>query len=271
MNMRFENSRPLIQVEEASVSFDTGESKVHALDSISIDIYEHEFISVIGPSGCGKSTFLNLIGGLLTPTHGQILFEGIPLADRSQKGRLGYVFQEAVLLPWRSVIDNLLLSIEVLGEKRNDHRKKARELLDLVGLAEFEQASPDQLSGGMKQRACIARALIFNPSILLMDEPFGALDEITRVRMNEELQDIWLKTEKTIIFITHSVNEAAFLSDRVAVMSSRPGQIVATIDIPFSRPRTIDLLSEPQFIEITKELREHLYSNFSEDGSGETF
>jgi len=256
---------PLIIIQDVSVVFGTDTSAVHALERVSMDIYEREFISIIGPSGCGKSTFLNLLGGLIDTTSGRLLFQGKPLSHLNQKGRLGYVFQEAVLLPWRNVIDNLLLSIEVLGKNRNNYRKRARELLELVGLKEFEHASPDQLSGGMKQRACIARALIFDPSILLMDEPFGALDEITRTRMNIELQDIWLETEKTIVFVTHSVQEAAFLSDRVAVMSSRPGRIIATVEIPFQRPRSIDLLSEPRFLKITSELRNHLYGSFDEE------
>ncbi|MBW1999364.1 MAG: ABC transporter ATP-binding protein [Deltaproteobacteria bacterium] len=255
----------MIIIQDVSVVFGTDTSAVHALERVSMDIYEREFISIIGPSGCGKSTFLNLLGGLIDTTSGRLLFQGKPLSHLNQKGRLGYVFQEAVLLPWRNVIDNLLLSIEVLGKNRNNYRKRARELLELVGLKEFEHASPDQLSGGMKQRACIARALIFDPSILLMDEPFGALDEITRTRMNIELQDIWLETEKTIVFVTHSVQEAAFLSDRVAVMSSRPGRIIATVEIPFQRPRSIDLLSEPRFLKITSELRNHLYGSFDEE------
>ncbi|MBW2000200.1 MAG: ABC transporter ATP-binding protein [Deltaproteobacteria bacterium] len=262
MVKQFDREKPLIHVDKASVVFRTGQSAVRALDELSIDIYEGEFISIIGPSGCGKSTFLNILGGLVKPVGGRILFQGKPIDYQNQRGRLGYVFQEAVLLPWRNIIDNILLSIEVLGINRNRYREKAQELLDLVGLSGFEKASPNQLSGGMKQRACIARALILDPSILLMDEPFGALDEITRTRMNEELQDIWLKTGKTVVFVTHSVNEAAFLSDRVAVMSSRPGRLIATVDIPFPRARKMDLLSDPQFIKITKQLRGDLYGSY---------
>ncbi len=252
----------LIRVDKTSVTFTNDESTVQALDRFSLDIFEKEFLTIIGPSGCGKTTFLNLLGGLIKPTGGHILFQNENNDSLNHRGKLGYVFQEAVLLPWRNVIDNVLLSIEVLGKNRNEYRDKARSLLDLVGLADFEKASPDQLSGGMKQRACIARALILDPSILLMDEPFGALDEITRTRMNQELQDIWLKTKKTVVFITHSVQEAAFLSDRVVVMSSRPGKLVATVDIDFPRPRTMELLSEKGFLDITNQLRDHLYGNY---------
>jgi NitT/TauT family transport system ATP-binding protein len=255
----------LLQMVNTSVYFGSNESAVHALDQVSIDIYEEEFISIIGPSGCGKSTLLNLLGGLIQPTQGKILLKGMPIDRRRHKGILGYVFQEAVLLPWRNIIENILLSIEVVGKNRNNYRQKARELLALVGLSDFESASPDQLSGGMKQRACIARALILDPNILLMDEPFGALDEITRTRMNEELQDIWLKTRKTIVFVTHSVQEAAFLADRVAIISHRPGRLIGMVDIPFPRPREMDLLADPEFQKIAQQLRNHLYGGYEEE------
>jgi len=268
MTLKSENNRkPLIRMIDTSVHFDSNGATVQALDGLSIEIHEREFVSVIGPSGCGKSTFLNLLGGLLQPTSGRILFDEKPFRSLDHKGKLGYVFQEAVLLPWRNIIDNILLSIEAVGKNRNAYRQRARELLELVGLADFETASPDQLSGGMKQRACIARALILDPNILLMDEPFGALDEITRTRMNEELQDIWLKTRKTVVFVTHSVQEAAFLSDAVAVMSHRPGRFIKMVDIDFPRPRKMDLLADPDFQKLSTELRHYLYDSYDGEQS----
>ena len=252
--------RPLLSVRnlEKRYASKSGE-ELQALAHISIDLADGEFVSVLGPSGCGKTTLLKILAGIVPHSGGAVLFEGKPIT-RAQRG-MGVVFQSPVLLPWSNILDNVLLPIRVLKRDLPAHRQAARSLLALVGLTGFEDKYPGELSGGMQQRVAIVRALIHDPGILLMDEPFGALDALTRERMNVELQRIWLSTGKTVFFITHSVAEAVFLSDRVLVMSARPGTIVDAVDVPFTRPRDIDLTSTAEFGALTKHLRHVLGSH----------
>jgi NitT/TauT family transport system ATP-binding protein len=225
-------------VEGISKTFRRDEVETHALADVSFTVGREEFLSIVGPSGCGKSTLLRLIAGLLAPDHGRIAIDG-----RAVDGpfpELGIVFQKPILLDWRGVLGNVMLQIELRGLKAADHLARARQLLEAVGLAEFEDRYPYELSGGMQQRAAIVRALIHDPPLLLMDEPFGALDALTREQLRIDLEELWLATRKTVLFITHSIDEAVLLSDRVLVMSPRPGQIeqVVTIDLP--RPRGLE-------------------------------
>jgi len=231
--------------------------RIHALHDISLAVGEREFVTIVGPSGCGKSTLLKLIAGLLPASAGRIAVGGkIVAAPRTD---IGIVFQNPVLLPWRTVIENVLLPAEVQGRPMAAARARARELLAMVGLAEFESKYPMELSGGMQQRAAISRALLCDPEILLMDEPFGALDAMTREQMNLDLQRIWREAGKTVVLITHSIPEAVFLGDRVIVMSPRPGRIVRVLDVPIPRPRSIDVMGEPLFGRLTGDIRKLLY------------
>ncbi len=250
-----------IRIKDICVRFSTADEQVTALEDISLDIYKEEFFSIIGPSGCGKSTLLNLIGDVLKPSSGEILFRGNSSSASNKRGKVSYVFQEPVLLPWRTLLENVRLPLEVLGLSTPEYHRRATELIRLVGLEEFESAYPRALSGGMKQRACIARALVFDPSTLLMDEPFGALDEITRTSMNLELQKIWMQTQKTVLFVTHSIQEAVFLSDRIGVMSPRPGHLNAVVPIDLPRPRSIDTISSPEFAAYMAAVRGHLHNS----------
>jgi NitT/TauT family transport system ATP-binding protein len=251
---------PLLTVRQLEKVYRTkAGDDVRALVDINIDLVDGEFVSVLGPSGCGKTTLLKILGGIVSHSAGDLLFEGKPIAMAQRV--MGVVFQSPVLLPWRTILDNVLLPIEVLGLDRERYTAKARDLLDLVGLAGFDNKFPGELSGGMQQRASIVRALVHDPGILLMDEPFGALDALTRERMNVELQKIWLANRKTVFFITHSVSEAVFLSDRVLVMSARPGRIIEELRINFPRPRSLDLMSSAEFGSITRHLRSCLGSH----------
>lgn len=221
--------------------------KFTALDQVSLKIGRGEFVALIGPSGCGKSTLLRLVAGLDQPNEGVVRIRGdLPDKFRSA-GELGIAFQEPALLPWRSVFRNVALPIEVLGRKLSDHTARIDQLIDLVGLRGFENATPGQLSGGMRQRAAIARALVTNPTLLLLDEPFGALDQILRRAMNLELQRIWMRERTTTLLVTHGIDEAVFLADRVVVMASAPGRIVEEVASPFSRPRDPALFRDPEF------------------------
>jgi len=237
---------PFIQVENVAKRYESrqGES-VNAIEEVSLDIARGEFVSLVGPSGCGKSTLLKMIGRLLPPSTGLIRYRGIPVGE--VRPRLGMVFQESLLLPWRTVLDNIVLPIEVMGLDRKAGTERALELMQMVGLRGFERKYPFELSGGMQQRASIARALVSEPELLLMDEPFGALDALTREQMAQELQEIWARTRKTVIFVTHSINEAVYLSDRVAVMSGRPSRIAEDIAISLPRPRSLDMTTDPAF------------------------
>ncbi len=241
-----------VEVSEVSRRFRTPEGEVHALDSVSFDVRAGEFLSIVGPSGCGKSTLVMLIAGLMPPTGGVITIGGL-VVDRPQTN-LGIVFQSPVLLAWRSALDNVLLQLEMRGLDAAAHRERARALLASVGLEGFENRYPYELSGGMRQRVSICRALIHDPSLLLMDEPFGALDALTRDQMALDIQRIWAKGQKTVLFITHSIIEAVFLSDRVLVMTPRPGRIDATIEVDLPRPRRLALREDARFAAYTRQI-----------------
>jgi NitT/TauT family transport system ATP-binding protein len=229
-----------------------------ALSAIDLDIRPGEFVSLIGPSGCGKSTLLRVIGDLVQPTKGSVQVNG-KSAEQARRDRdYGMVFQAPVLFDWRSVEDNVKLPLEILGKDKAWRAKRAKEMLELVELGEFTKHMPYQLSGGMQQRVAIARALSFEPRILLMDEPFGALDEMTRERMNDEVLRIWGQTGTTVVFVTHSIPEAVYLSSRVVVMSARPGRITKVVDIDLPRPRSEESRETPRYFELITEVREAL-------------
>ena len=244
---------PYIELREVEKTFPVEEGEVRALDGVSLDLARGEFVSLVGPSGCGKSTLLRILGGLSRPTGGRALVEGAEV--RAPRKDVAVVFQRPVLLPWRRVIDNVLLPVDVAGEPRSAHRERATELLRLVGLEGFATRYPGQLSGGMQQRVSICRALMRHPAILLMDEPFGALDAITREEMGVELLRIWSEVGATVLFITHSISEAVFLSDRVAVMSRRPGRVLEVLGVELPRPRTLALLDTPEFGRLAARIR----------------
>src|SRR2546422_1654277 len=248
-----EASAGAIGVSAVSKVFPTG---LEALRAVSVDIHPGEFVSCVGPSGCGKSTLLKLIGGLLEPSTGEISVGGRKVSGPRRD--VGVMFQTSVLFPWRTVLENVLLPIEVFGLERAAAMDKARGILRLVGLDGREGAYPRELSGGMQQRAALSRVLITDPPIILMDEPFGALDEVTRERMNLELLRIWSERGQTIIFVTHSINEAVFLSDRIVVMDTLPGRVLAVVDVPLARPRSIEGMKSPEFARTAFEVREYL-------------
>jgi len=238
-------------VELRNVSYTyPGPHPLQALDDISLDARDHEFVSLIGPSGCGKSTLLRLIADLLPATSGTVLINDRPARSARERREIGFVFQEPALMPWRSSLKNVRLPLEVLKRTSRNDMQREQELLALVGLAEFQDKRPDQLSGGMRQRVSIARALTYDPQLLLMDEPFGALDQITRDDMNNELLRIWEHTRSTVIFVTHSIPEAIFLSDRVMVLSPRPGRITDIVNVPLSRPRDTAVKRSSEFFSI---------------------
>lgn len=236
--------------------YETQDQPLLALRDITLDVRSGEFVTFVGPSGCGKSTLLNIIGGLLDRTSGDIWFKG--QEQREPRREIGMMFQTAVLFDWRTVVDNVLLPVEILGMDREAYRSRALQLLDLTGLKGFEAAYPRQLSGGMQQRVSLSRVLVYDPEVLLLDEPFGALDEFTREAMNLELLHIWDTTKKTVVFVTHNINEAVFLSDRVVVMTPRPGQIAKVLDVKLPRPRTREAMKLPLFAEKVFEVRELL-------------
>jgi NitT/TauT family transport system ATP-binding protein len=252
------NAAPVVHIERVTKTFPQG--NVTALQDIDLELTSGEFISLIGPSGCGKSTLLRVIGDLIQPTRGSITVNGKSAAQARKDGDYGIVFQDAVLFDWRTVAKNIALPLEMLGWDRSRRRARVAEMLQLVELGGFAEHHPWQLSGGMQQRVAIARALSFEPSLLLMDEPFGALDEMTRERLNLELLSIWEKTGSTIVFVTHSISEAVFLSSRVVVMSPRPGRIAGVVDIDLPYPRTVETREAPRFFELVTEVRELLRS-----------
>ncbi|HXQ77448.1 MAG TPA: ABC transporter ATP-binding protein [Gemmatimonadaceae bacterium] len=226
---------------------------VEALSAIDLSINDGEFVSIVGPSGCGKSTFLSLVAGLIPATGGSLKVASKAVTEPSID--VGIVFQDALLLDWRTVLQNVMVPIEVMGLPREEYRKRALELLEMSGLAAFAQHYPWQLSGGMQRRVAICRALVFNPPILLLDEPFGALDAMTRDYMNVELMRIWQQSRKTVMLITHSIQEAVLLSDRVVVMSAAPGRILKMIDVDIPRPRALEVTASPRFGQIANEIR----------------
>jgi len=252
-------SGPVVRVAGVDKTFSRGGRVVtRALQGIDLAIAPGEFVSLIGPSGCGKSTLLRIVADLTAPSAGTVTVNDKPAADARRDRDYGMVFQAPVLFDWRTVQANVELPLEILGWMADRRSARAREMLDLVELGEFTKHHPFQLSGGMQQRVAIARALAFAPSILLMDEPFGALDEMTRERMNSEVLRIWEQTGTTILFVTHSIPEAVFLSSRVVVMSARPGRITKVIDVDVPRPRTEDSRESPRYFELVTEVREAL-------------
>ena len=251
----------VVEVRDLSVIYPArDEQTVVALDRVSLSIAEGEFISLIGPSGCGKTTLLRVIADLEQVTSGSVLVNGLSPHDARLARAYGYVFQAPALFPWRTVLANVMLPLEIHGRERSQARAIAHEHLARVGLAGFESKYPWQLSGGMQQRVSIARALGFEPKLLMMDEPFGALDEITRDRLNEQLLRLWERERRTVVFVTHSIPEAAFLSSRIVVMSARPGRIVEVIESNLPADRTLDIRETPEFVDIAHRLRVALAS-----------
>ena len=248
---------PVIFCSSLSKVYETRDGgHVAALESLDISIVRGELVTVVGPSGCGKSTLLKLLAGLILSTSGTIMLAGE--AVNGPRRDIGMVFQAATLLDWRTVLQNVMLPVDVLGLDRRRYREHARDLLKLVGLAAFENKYPGELSGGMQQRVALTRALIHDPTLLLMDEPFGALDALTRENMNLELQRIWMESGKTIVLITHSISEAVFLGDRVAVMTSRPGRLAEIVPVELPRPRNLNVMASPEFGGIVTHIRERL-------------
>jgi len=246
----------VVTVSGVTKTFPRG--NVTALENIDLALEPGEFVSLIGPSGCGKSTLLRIIGDLTPPTSGTVTVNGKPARQARNDGDYGIVFQDAVLFDWRTVAKNIALPLEMLGWDRERRRRRVEEMLDLVELRGFGDHHPWQLSGGMQQRVSIARALAFEPALLLMDEPFGALDEMTRERLNLELLSIWEKLGSTVVFVTHSISEAVFLSTRVVVMSPRPGRIAGMVPIDLPFPRTVETREDARFFELVTQVRELL-------------
>ncbi len=239
------DGRPFITVKEVSKLYKTRKTELLALDSVSFEVHESEFVSIVGRSGCGKSTLLNIIAGLVQKTSGNVFVKGHEITE--PQTYIGVVFQAPVLLPWRTTLQNLLLPVEILHLDMKEYRERALALLKLTGLEGFENVSPRTLSGGMQQRVAICRALVYDPPVFLMDEPFGSLDALTRDELNEELLRICKEKRKTVVFVTHSISEAVFLSDQVIVMTPRPGRIKNVFDINLPRPRDIAVKGNPAF------------------------
>lgn len=246
-------SRAMLSIERLSVVYQSSRGPQTAVADLDLAMQPGEFVSILGPSGCGKSTLLNVIAGLLRATHGRAAIQGQEI--KGPRPDVGIVFQRPTLLPWVNVIGNVLIPVEALRRSVREHRPRAKELLALVGLKDFAEHYPDELSGGMQQRVSLARALIHDPALLLMDEPFAALDAMTRERMSLELQDIWLASRKSVLFITHSIPEAVFLSDRILVMSGSPGRILEDVAVTLPRPRSLDTMASPAYAELCGRIR----------------
>jgi NitT/TauT family transport system ATP-binding protein len=257
--------RLAVDVRNVSLTFETSDGKVEALSDVSLEIAEGEFVSFIGPSGCGKTTMLRVIADLQQPSAGTLLVNGVSAEQARLERRYGYVFQAPALFPWRTIEKNLKLPLEIMGYDSGEQQERAARYLALVNLTGFERKFPWQLSGGMQQRVSIARALSFDPALLLMDEPFGALDEIVRDHLNEQLLQLWDQTGKTVLFVTHSIPEAVFLSSKIVVMSPRPGRIIDIIDCNFPRQRTLEIRETPEFLKIAQRVRVGLRSGHSYD------
>jgi NitT/TauT family transport system ATP-binding protein len=255
---------PVVEINDLTVIYPAQDQPVVALDRVGLSIAEGEFISLIGPSGCGKTTLLRVIADLEPVTSGSVLVNGMSPHDARLARAYGYVFQAPALFPWRTVLANVMLPLEIHGRGRVQAKAIALEHLERVGLTGFEGKYPWQLSGGMQQRVSIARALGFEPKLLMMDEPFGALDEITRDRLNEQLLRLWEREKRTVVFVTHSIPEAAFLSSRIVVMSARPGRIVEVIESDLPADRTLDIRESPEFMAIAHRLRVALASGHAE-------
>lgn len=246
-------AQPILIAEGIYKTYPSKEGEVRALRDVSLTISDGEFVSLVGPSGCGKTTLLRILGGLLPADQGEVRIDGAVLTQPRRE--IGYVFQDPTLMPWRTVVRNVTLPLEVQGKNGRRHQQRAMELLGLVGLLGFENLHPHELSGGMQQRVAIARALVHEPSILLMDEPFGSLDAITRNQMNQELLRIWQATGKTILMVTHTLQEAVFLADRVLIMSPRPGHIQTAVEVALPRPRDVDVYYKHQFTDLYHQVR----------------
>ncbi len=254
---------PVIDIRDLSLTFITNDGPVEALSRINLSVGRGEFVSLIGPSGCGKTTLLRVIADLERPTGGSISVNGVSPEEARRNRAYGYVFQAAALYPWRNIRRNVALPLEIMGVDKAERDRRVRANLDLVNLTGFERKFPWQLSGGMQQRVSIARALSVEPDLLLMDEPFGALDEIVRDHLNEQLLQLWAKTNKTVIFVTHSIPEAVFLSTRIVVMSPRPGQVHDVIESTLPRGRNLDVRETPEFLAIAHRVREGLRAGHS--------
>jgi NitT/TauT family transport system ATP-binding protein len=251
--MESQTVQPILQVRHLSIIFPDGNSGLKALEDITFSVSAEQFVCVLGPSGCGKTTLLRLMAGLLTPTYGEVIFENDSLV--SPRHRVGMVFQKANLMPWRTVLGNILLPLEIQHVPRQEAMEKARVLIELVGLTGFEDSLPRDLSGGMAQRVAIARALIHEPDLLLLDEPFGSLDALTRERMGSELTRIWQARRKTVVMVTHSISESLFLADRVLVLSPRPGKLCLDLTVNLPRPRVEDIRYTQDFSSLSRQVR----------------
>ena len=254
---------PKISAKSVDLTFSTNDGPVHALKDVNLDINEGDFVSFIGPSGCGKTTFLRVLADLERPTDGTVEINGVSPKIARESRAYGYVFQAPGLYPWRSIGKNIKLPLEIIGLSKHEQSERVKRVLKLVDLQDFENKFPWQLSGGMQQRASIARALAFDADILLMDEPFGALDEIVRDHLNEQLLDLWKTTGKTICFVTHSIPEAVYLSTKIVVMSPRPGRIIDVIESTLPNERPLDIRDSSEFISISQRVREGLRSGHS--------
>lgn len=255
----------VIEAKNLDLTFQTNDGPVHALKDVNLAVDKGEFVSFIGPSGCGKTTFLRCVAALETPTGGTLTVNGMTPDEARRNRAYGYVFQAAGLYPWRTIAKNIKLPLEIMGYSVKEQEERVRNVLELVDLEGFGEKFPWQLSGGMQQRASIARALAFDADILLMDEPFGALDEIVRDHLNEQLLALWARTEKTIGFVTHSIPEAVYLSTKIVVMSPRPGRITDVIESPLPKERPLDIRDTPEFIEVAHRVREGLRAGHGDD------
>ena len=250
-------TKTVLSIKSVSHRFGMGDGRVLALESIDLDVADGEFVALVGPSGCGKSTLLSLVAGLRQPSQGTLLCEGEPITRPVPK-KIGMIFQEANLLPWLSAVDNVAFPLKLRGEAKAERRAAARAMLALTGLTGFDDTLPHQLSGGMKQRVAIARGLVQDPAVLLMDEPFAALDEQTRMLLGDELLRIWSETRKTVLFVTHSLSEAVYLADRIVVLSARPGRVVDDIAVDLPRPRTFAMTSSERFGVLKDRIWQHI-------------
>jgi NitT/TauT family transport system ATP-binding protein len=257
---------PVVDIRGLSLTYEAADGPVYALSNVDLQVAEGEFVSFIGPSGCGKTTLLRVIADLEQPSGGQIKVNGVTPGEARARRDYGFIFQAPALYPWRTIQKNVELPLEIFGLPRAERQERARRQLELVNLKGFEKKFPWQLSGGMQQRASIARAMSFDPKLLLMDEPFGALDEIVRDHLNEQLLQLWDKTRKTVLFVTHSIPEAVFLSTKIVVMSPRPGRIIDVIDAgALGRHRKLEIRETPEFLKIAHRVREGLRAGHSYD------
>ncbi len=246
-------TEPLLVAEQVSMTYSDGNGSLEALAETSVSVARGEFVCLLGPSGCGKTTLLHILGGLLRPSTGRVLFDGQPLSAPTY--RIAFVFQKANLMPWRTALANVALPLEVRGVPRSEALRQAHEALRLVGLEGFEESYPRQLSGGMEQRVAIARALVQGAEVLLLDEPFGSLDALTRDQLNEELLNLWQTQSKTVVMVTHSISEAIYLADRVLVLTSRPGRVALEAAVTLPRPRPLDGSWGPEYSRLATQLR----------------